>query len=115
MAWAPEARLRAEQQFPKFRDRLAVEFDACAATGKAPKRMPRSVRRAMRKHVGADAGFGIAELLLLMQALWLLWQMWQRYQASNPAYKARESRVADPVNVAAFLDESAEAEINELD
>lgn len=116
MGWSPKSRKRAEERFPRYRDRLAIEFDACAAaSGGVPDRMPLSVRFAMRKHVGADAGFGMAELLLIMQALWLLWQVWQRYQASNPSFRAVTSRIADPVNVGDFLDRSAREEIDERD
>jgi hypothetical protein len=102
----------AKAKWPKVRERLAVEFDACASACRSdgtavPGSMPESVRKAMRQYVADETGFGFVEILMIMQALWLLWQVWQAWQGRNPGFRATEDLGADPEDLDKFLVKAA--------
>jgi hypothetical protein len=102
----------AKAKWPKLRERLAVEFDACSTACRStdtamPSKMPDSVKKAMRQYVADETGFGFVEILTIMQALWLLWQVWQAWQGKNPGFRACDDYGADPADLDKFLTKAA--------
>jgi len=81
---------------PEFEAELAKEFDA---SGGRPL-MSFAVRRRIRVQA-KSAGFGITEIMLLIQVLTLLWTYYKQRQEKDPDYRASASP-----ETAASLDEA---------
>lgn len=60
-------------------------------------------RQQARRMARKKAGFGIAEVLLLLQVISALWAAWERYKKSNPSFLATKSTEADPASFATFV------------
>ena len=93
---------RIAEAMPTLRRKLAQRFDNERAPGRI---VPRSVRHHMREEAG-NLGFGFAEMILVLQALYLLWRIWGDYKRNNPTFVASVDTSADPKSWLEFVEQA---------
>jgi hypothetical protein len=76
---------------PSARQQLAKSF-ASRAPGTT---FNNSLRKQFRRDA-KEAGFGIAEILLIIQTLTLLWQIWELWKDREPGFNPVTNTVRDP-------------------
>jgi hypothetical protein len=87
---------------PSMRVKLASLFDREAKPGRI---VPRSSRHHMRQHA-QSLGVGFAEMVLVLQVLYLLWRTWNDYKRRNPTFVAAKDTGADPQSWLAFVEQA---------
>lgn len=77
---------------PRFRTKAAELF--AAGEGRGWRMIPPSARQKLHSQ-GTAAGFGPAEMLIVMQILALLWQLWQLQKNKDPKFSPVNNTSAD--------------------